>query len=395
MMGEDDIIMENKIVFTNYLGAFATFLIYFATVYFAGAVFEKNGGLNKWALVLHCLVLLVLFVGTSLKISIDLTKIKGWLAKETIEKLSPKIDIKLFPFPEQAITKYKYPLKQYVLTIQNLNKQSPSVSDFRIEFIFNNVIEELKQMPLIESGGNLSVSGVEIYEEKKDGTIFHYEEQPLETRLTENFSLDILKAKVNGKEVNTNIAILTCERWPENVSFSGKIIVDLSKKPEILKKPDMMGKYEGAYSYKIQDKQFSKKISGVILQPNINQDTIAYALKREYWEKALSKIDPNEGTIFYRTHDDKWLEENNYFIEFIPHIKKDNFELHVYRDKDNVFKVLLSNSFSKGVVLKFKDLDRLRKSSNHPNHGVAITWGKGENKLYLDGVLIDSTSKDN
>ena len=321
-------------------------------------------------------------------------KVRKEVTPEEKQVLSPKIDIKLFSFPEGVPTKYKYPLKQYVLTIQDLNKKSVSVYDLRIEFIFQNTIEEVKESPLLETGGSISVGGIEIYKEKKDGSVFHYEEQPLETQLTKNFSLDIIKAKINNKDVNTNIVILTCERWPEGMSFSGKIIVDLSKKPEVLKKPDLIGKYEGIYFYRIKDKQFSEKISGVTPQSNIDRNTIAPALKKEYWEKALSKIDPSEGTIVYKTSDDKWLEKNNYFVEFIPYIKKDAFEIHVYRDVDNVFKVLLSNSFSKGIILKYEDLDRLKSSASHPQHMVAITWGHGENKLYLDGVLIDTFATD-
>jgi len=308
----------------------------------------------------------------------------------TKEAQTPKIDIKLFPFPEKAENKYKYPLKRYVLMIQNLNKQSVPIYDFRVEFIFENVVNDVKQNPLIDTGGSLSVGPIEVYEKKKDGSTFHYEEQPLQTSITESFSLDVVKAKVNDKKVNTNIAVFSCSSWPENVSFGGEIIVDLSNKPEILKKPDMVGKYEGIYFYKINNKQFLEKFNSTIPASGIGKESFERDIKKEYWENALSKIDSNEGTIFYRTSDDKWLEYNNYFVEFIPHIRKDNFELHVYRDKDNMFKVLLSNGFSKGVVLQFKDLARLRSSPAHPNHAVAITWGQGEDKLYLDGVLVDS-----
>ena len=91
----------------------------------------------------------------------------------------------------------------------------------------------------------------------------------------------------------------------------------------------------------------------------------------------------------YATHDKRWLEQNNYFIEFVPYINKGNFEIHIYRDNDNVFKVLISNSFSKKVTLKYSDLDKLKSNPNHQQHTIAITWGNGENKLYIDGALVD------
>ena len=56
-------------------------------------------------------------------------------------KLSPKLDIKLFFFPKEAVTPYRYPLKQYLLGIQNLNKDSAPILDLRIEFIFKNVVK--------------------------------------------------------------------------------------------------------------------------------------------------------------------------------------------------------------------------------------------------------------
>lgn len=187
--------------------------------------------------------------------------------KITVEeklKLSPKVDIKLFTLPENAVTPYKYPLRRYILQIQNTNKNSASILDFRIEFIFKNVITEIKLMPLLVTGGNISVTGLNIYKKNKNGSISKYEEQPIETPITKNFSLVVQQAKINERLLNTNIAIFTCERWPERADFAGDIIVDLSKKPEILKKPDRVGTYNGIYFYEIRGKKFSETIMGVI-----------------------------------------------------------------------------------------------------------------------------------
>ncbi len=182
-------------------------------------------------------------------------------------RLSPKVDIKLFSYPEKAATPYKYPLKRYILMVQNLNKDSVPIFDFRIEFIFKNIIREIKLNPLLHSGGSFSVSGLNIYKENKNGSVFKYEEQPIDTPITENFSLIVQQAKINEKIVNTNIAIFTCERWPESTGFSGDIILDLSEMPEILKKPERIGAYEGVYFYEIKGHKFSENINGTI--PNV------------------------------------------------------------------------------------------------------------------------------
>jgi hypothetical protein len=179
-------------------------------------------------------------------------------------RLSPKLDIKLFSFPKEAVTPYRYPLRQYLLGIQNLNKDSVPIFDLRIEFIFKNIVKEIKANPILENGGNLSVGGVRIYVGDEKGLVSKYEEQPTETPITKNFALTVQKAKVNEGYINTNIVFFTCERWPERAFFSGEIVVDLSKSPRILREQNKIGTYEGIYFYEIKGKKFSDKISGII-----------------------------------------------------------------------------------------------------------------------------------
>jgi hypothetical protein len=119
-------------------------------------------------------------------------------------------------------------------------------------------------MPLLASGGNLSVGGIRVYEKKKNGSLFSYEEQPVETAITKNFTLTIQQAKINGKDVNTNVVIFNCTKWPEESFFSGEIIIDLSRKPGILKNPEKIGTYEGLYFYEIKGRKFSEKTLGDI-----------------------------------------------------------------------------------------------------------------------------------
>lgn len=61
----------------------------------------------------------------------------------------------------------------------------------------------------------------------------------------------------------------------------------------------------------------------------------------------------------------------------------------MYRDKDNILKILISNAFSKKAVLQFKRLEKLEKAPGRPKHTLKVTWYKGENKLYVDGALVD------
>jgi len=261
--------MEWKIFLKYYLGSLLTFSVYFISVLYSENVFDRSGDIYKAKLILHCFILLLCFIVATVGASLELTKEKKELIfEEEKQALSPKIDIKLYPSPEK-VTPYKFPFKQYKLLIQNLNKNSVTITDFRIEFIFPNIVNVVKQMPLLYTGGSFSVAGLSVYEQKKDGSTYNYEEQPMETAITKNFSLSVQKAKINEIETNTNIVIFNCERWPEKVGFSGEVVVDLSKRPEILKKPD--GTYAGIYFYEIKGKKFSERISGTIPNSNVKQ----------------------------------------------------------------------------------------------------------------------------
>lgn len=256
--------MEWKIILENYLGALVIFVIWFVPTWLSGWVFDGNGKLKKGLLVINCFIFVMLFVGATIHVSVELANIrKEQITPEEKQTFSPKVDIKLFPSSDKAVTPHQYPLKQYNLGIQNLNSNSVPIYDFRINFIFKNEISEIKSMPLL-SVGSLTVSGVNIYKQNKDGSIFTYEEQPIETATTGNFSLAIQKVKINEKDINTNIVVFNCAKWPEKASYSAKIVVDLSKIPEVQKMPDKIGKYEGIYFYEIKGKKFSERISGVM-----------------------------------------------------------------------------------------------------------------------------------
>ena len=104
-------------------------------------------------------------------------------------------------------------------------------------------------------------------------------------------------------------------------------------------------------------------------------------------QRLLSDVDANKGTIALQI-DNKWLTANNALIEYLPLTKRDNFGIRIFRDIDNILKVLISNSFSNGVILSCKDISAI--SADQKYHDLIVTWGEGKNRLYLNGELIDS-----
>ncbi len=305
--------------------------------------------------------------------------------KISLEKQPPKVIVRLYSSPDKWF--YKYPLQEYFLSIDIQNPDYIPITDFRMEINFKNIIAEVKSAPFLETGA-VSVGGIRIYSKKPNEPEFRYEEQPTDTSITKDFSISIEKAKINDNIVNTNIVSFQCAKWPEKVNFSASIIVDLSKEPKIRKKPDRVGTYDGQYFYEINGHKFQQIISGPISDP-----TISGTDNTKLFEQMFSDIDPQKGSLLLGFTNNTWLEPNNRFIEIIPYVKRGVFEFHAYRDVDNIFKVLISNTFSKKVILSYGDLDKLKENPRHPEHMMIVTWGDGGNKLYLDGVLVDEYPK--
>jgi len=103
----------------------------------------------------------------------------------------------------------------------------------------------------------------------------------------------------------------------------------------------------------------------------------------------LQTLDPNVGTLLFWTNDSLWWKENNYIIEFIPLLQKENFKLHVFRDSDNVFKCLIKTATSKEAILSFRDFSSFPESLHHPDHMIIIMWDGSNRKLYIDNELVD------
>jgi hypothetical protein len=136
--------------------------------------------------------------------------------QDTETDKKPKFYVTLFPDPPEllAFHKYKYPLRRYELMIGNSNVNSVVPTDFRIEFIFKNIIMDVKQITLVPSGQNVSVEGFRLYGKNKEGKESSYEEQANDTSFAKNFSIAIKRDKINDLLINTNILTIHCERWP-------------------------------------------------------------------------------------------------------------------------------------------------------------------------------------
>jgi tetratricopeptide (TPR) repeat protein len=110
---------------------------------------------------------------------------------------------------------------------------------------------------------------------------------------------------------------------------------------------------------------------------------------KKYLVLILPDINPENGFIERSIKKDDWLEFNNKIITVIPEVKKKGFKIHAFKDKDNIFKVIISNAFSKNAELKFSDFNWLKNKPWHPKHKIKIIWANNENKLLIDKALVD------
>lgn len=403
---------------------------------------------------------------------------------------TPKIKVQIVPeYTDPSLSQYKYPLQEYMLFIENENEDSVPVNNLTIEFLFPYIISIAQGSTHLDSGGNVRVIGLK-QAIKKNGVLNVTEEIPAESNIGKSMSLSIQKWKENNNNnKNSNIVVFSCPEWTEGVVYTGKIVVDLTMKPKMLKTPDEIGKYHGKYFYKIRGKKFPVvKFNGDIKEPDIspklaehNYDkglelvkqkgwkqsilefnkvidlnpnhahayftrgcsngTIknfdnaisdfskaieiapryakAYfyrALTRrnmgdksskiqadfklscdlgliegckEYYSSMLESVNPSDGYLEFHYNNPQWLERDNKFINIIPPISKDKFAISMFRDNDNIFKSSISNSFCENIILEYSELERLKDEKNHPNHTFKITWFNGENKLYINSTLVD------
>lgn len=77
------IVMHWKIIITNFIAAFVIFLIWLATAYLSGWLFDKDGNYIKAILIVNVSILLALFIGATIRSSIEISQDTKLKADET------------------------------------------------------------------------------------------------------------------------------------------------------------------------------------------------------------------------------------------------------------------------------------------------------------------------
>ena len=300
------------------------------------------------------------------------------LNEKEIESLKPKLTARVTVSDKYEYLLKDYHFKKYHFFMDNVNKDSVPIIGARIKFYFRNKVVETEKNPVSKTGN--TVVFIDGFLPKKEGESERKEidEIPMDTILSEKFSL-VIKQYKRGKDlINSNIVSFFCEEWPSKTTFFAKIFTDLSIRPEFfIEFPDKIGTYEGEYSYKIQDKKFTEAITGKIPW-NDKDDKI---------EKMFHLNPENDGLIIV-IEAEKLFDSESSGSEFFPHIKGNGIELHGYRENKDLF-FLVSNTFASQAILKIGNVEQLRKLPSHPKHKLLINWSDGQSRLYLNDLLVD------
>lgn len=198
----------------------------------------------------------------------------GQLSGKSLDENKPLFEITLFPKTKRVKnpdgtytslpTPYPPPLLEYIFMIRDKNKESSYVQDFRLNFYFPYKINEVISQATLFDGTGANVSGMQMFSDNLKGKKQLYTEQQTDSTLTRSISMDIETYDLNGKVYNSNIASIACAKWPKDVGFSARIIVDTSKPIKSVKMPDKLNSYNGKYFYEINGKVYEDKISGEI-----------------------------------------------------------------------------------------------------------------------------------
>lgn len=370
--------VEWKIIITNYLGAFVIFLMWFVTALLSGWIFDKNGDYNKLILLTNIFIILALFIGATVRSSIEIIQSKkSEITEKEISNLKPKIIVSIANEDKFEFRLIDQKIKKYHISISNKNKNAVPIKDLRINFYFRKIVEKVSKDPVFHTG-DYTVKTVYGYIPQKDGTRKDLEDTATDSALSKRFSFNIETYKYGDEVLHKNIAVLSCENWPENTTFFGTAYVDFSKKlAPVLEAPSKIGTFEGEYYYWIENKKFKETIKGVI--PWTNKDERV---------QQLFGMNPDHGTIDINIDAKELFEDNKKKFDFLPFVKSDLIKFHGWRDKDFSIRMLISNSFSNDVVLMFNQIDKILKRSIS-EHNLRLVWGNGENKLYFDGILVD------
>ena len=100
----------------------------------------------------------------------------------------------------------------------------------RINFYFKNVVAKTTINPVLHTG-TYTLGPIYGHFPQNDGTAKDIETIPTDSALARQFSFSIPQYIYSKETLNKNIALLTCEKWPENTTLFGTISVDLSRQP--------------------------------------------------------------------------------------------------------------------------------------------------------------------
>jgi hypothetical protein len=110
--------------------------------------------------------------------------------------------------------------------------------------------------------------------------------------------------------------------------------------------------------------------------------------------EAISSQRPATMFMKFKMYAEGWLDDNNRIFEIIPHMIVKNWEIQVYRDRDNTLKMLVSNDSFNKEILKIGDLKKLKNHPMHPWHAFQIYLDNEKARLTVDIQNKDSIPKE-
>jgi len=152
---------------------------------------------------------------------------------------------------------------RYRFSIQNVNASSVNVSNLRIRIKFTNTIEDIFPNIILPSNGNFSAALFENVGITENGDPYSYLMDSSELFNDYGCSIDIQKAVINGKSVNTDTATFYCKEWPSGALIIALLTVDKTTNIQFLEAM-REGTFQGSYEYVIEGKKFTGKIEGEI-----------------------------------------------------------------------------------------------------------------------------------
>jgi len=221
--------------------------------------------------------------------------------EEEINALKPELILDVNIHHDALPSDYAPPLKEYRINFQNKNKNSATINDFSAHFAFRNKIESIKTDVSVPTGLPATISSFRIdTEDSKGNMIKIYEEKQSNVHLNNTFSFSIDTIFENGKETNSNEAVLYCERWPENAIFEATVVINTKITTNTLKLP--VGSFSGRYYYEIDGKKYQETFKKELpLVDYIELQNSKYELTAQYsnenFKTTLKKYFDNSNVV--------------------------------------------------------------------------------------------------